>query len=162
MKIRSVFGAGVRCPHIFSFRAEIPPVTSFGKPSRLRGFDQDRSIASRLRQRSRPQPTELWRDGAEVMRAGGSTSVSPVTRSLDVTVALQNSRAPGRTDTNRTKGSRSGHARGGVEPIDRIPPAEMNPSDARARTRGSSRSETGDSGQRAATRPASPGARSSP
>jgi len=55
-------------------------------------------------------------------------AASPVTRSLDVTVALLNSRAPDGTDTNRIREvDQATHDRG-VEPIDRIPPARMSPS----------------------------------
>jgi ABC-type branched-subunit amino acid transport system ATPase component len=71
-------------------------------------------------ERSNPQATKLCRDGGWASWGSSSALSSPVTRSLDVTVALQISRAPGGTDTIRQKGSRSDHARRGVEPIDRV------------------------------------------
>ena len=70
----------------------------------------------------------LRRDAVEALVGRKFDAASPVTRSLDVTVALLNSRAPGGTDTNRIREVDQAMHDHGVEPNDRIPPARMSPS----------------------------------
>src|SRR6185437_12503075 len=97
-----------------------PPVTPFGKFSRLTEFCADDTIGARSRKRSMPRSETLRRDAVGAAWVGGSTPSHRSGGCWPRPYALKNSRAPVRTDTNRTKGSRSDHARRGVEPIDRI------------------------------------------
>ena len=94
-----------RRAHHNAVRAMIVTVTRFGKFSRL----THRRARLHYEPRDRGHGLNPHRDKSSARRLSEAfvsrrfDAVSPVTRSLDVTVALQNSRAPDRTDTSRKR-----------------------------------------------------------
>ena len=103
-------------------------VTPFGKFSRLTNSSADDTVCARSRTRSIPQADKLRRDAAGATVGRRFDVVSPVVGWLATTDRFAEFQS---TDPDRygsDKGSRSVHARRGVEPDDRIPPALKSPS----------------------------------